>query len=470
MLKKLTLLLLVVVLLPIFISCDDDSGTDPITYIEVAIQTDWSGGDGQSDIVDSTMFSSQVGIDFATVPGQLTLGDYYSTADACEYNGKMYVGVTGYGTFEYDPGADIWKLQFANHYWRYSYVFDGKLYTLSSGVGIKVFDGTSNDYGLGPNGWAECNINGLPAYGEVDPYFNIFDFTEFNNELYVCGGMWNGTTQQSSGARVYKFNGATWEQVGQQVEQSSNAIAAYDGELYLGTHWSGDLYKFDGTNTWVNTGHSFGMSVTDLVVYNSKLYIGSWTTSYMTGYVDEFDGTTWPRRYSGEGVTEMIVHDNKLTWGTDPGGKIIQYDGTTMTETYDLNITNISGLVSLGTDLYSGCGFQSTPNVRNNIIYKNGIADKKLLCCYLISSDYSVLDTDWGNLVWNSDEPVGTGIEFWLEGKDPGTIWSNTDWTKIVKDTPIGLDGKDMRYKVYLWSTEDGVTPTLQDVSLKFEE
>ncbi|MBN2788552.1 MAG: hypothetical protein JXR69_00020 [Candidatus Delongbacteria bacterium] len=476
MLKRLTVLLLFVVTTTVFFSCTEDDSTDPIIYDEFTVQTDWSGGGTQVDMLDSNKFNVSAGIDFTSTPGEITIsGDYFVTNDAQTYNGKLYVCVTGYGTFEYDPTSDVWKLSLAGHYWRFSYVFDGKLYTLYSGVEIKTYDGTTNDYGLGPNGWAVFNNDGLPAYGEVDPYLNIFDFTEFNSELYACGGLWNGTTNQSAGGQVYKFNGTAWEQVGATTENSSNAIVAYDGELYWGTHWSGDLFKLVG-GVWTYTGHSFGMSVTDLVVCNDKLYVASWNTSYVTGYVDEFDGTNWVRRYNGEAVTELTVHNNMITWGTNPGGKIFQLSNDPapwVVNLYDLGITCISGLVSVNGDLYNGCGYQTAPNVRDNFIYKNGVQEKKLECCMLVSSGYSSIENTWGNIVWNCDEPAGTGVEVWVQGKDSAAAWpmyTEYNWTQMVNDTPIELDGQDMRYKVYLWSTEDGVTPTFEDISLKVEQ
>ena len=476
MLKKVLLVSLALLALPVFWSCSEDDGTEPDVFDEISIQSDWSGGAGQETFADSTMFYQSQGIDFTTVPGQLTLsGDYYATNDAAVYNNKMYVSVSGYGTFEYNPATDVWKLQFAGHWWRYSYVFDGKLYTLNSGVNIYVYDGTENDYGLGPNGWAEFNNDGLPAVGEVDPWFNIFDFTEFNGELYACGGLWNGTTQQSAGGQVYKFNGTSWVQVGATTEQSSNAIVEYNGELYWGTHWSGDLFKLV-SGVWTYTGHSFGMSVSDLAVCNDKLYVASWNTSYETGYVDEFDGTTWVRRYSGEAVTELTVHNSMITWGTNPGGLILQLSNDpapSVVNIYDLGITCISGLVSMNGDLYSGCGFQTTPNIRNNFIYKNGVQDKKLQCCYLISSGFSEPAEGWGNAIWESTEPAGTGVEIWLQFKDPAGSWGGTfdyEWKKMSYDSAINFDGQDVRYKAYLWSTGDGATPILEDVLLKIKQ
>jgi hypothetical protein len=480
MLKKFFLMLMAALFAMSFVSCETDGDDPGDTYTEFLLQTDWSGGDGQETAADSTMFLQSSGIDHTTVPGQLTLtGDYYASNDACSFNGKLYVSVTGYGTFEYDPGTDKWEISIAGHYWRYSHVYDGKLYTLYSGVNIYTYDGTDTDYGLGPNGWAEFSNDGLPAYGETDPWLNIFDFTVFNNELYACGGLWDGTSEQSAGGQVYKYNGTAWEQVGTNREQSSNAIAVYNNELYWGTHWSGDLFKYDNTSSdWLYTGKSFGMSVTDLVVANDKLYIGSWNTSYETGALDEFDGTNWTKRYTGEGVTELAAHDTTIYWGTNPGGKIFSLSNTDVpwvVNVYDLDISAVSGLVSLGGDLYNGGTIQSNDtDLRDNFIYKNGVKEAKLQCCYLISSGYSSPEIDvWVNLVWNSSEPEGTGIEFWVEGKEPGEEWGaafGDQWSKVGFDKPLGIDGSDMRYKVYLWSITEDVTPTLYDVSFKVKD
>ena len=476
MFKKLFFMLIAAFFTLSFVACETDGDDPGDTYKEFLLQTDWSGGLGQIDIVDSAMFNSSAGIDFSTVSGQITLsGDYNGAHKMISYNNKLYCSVGGYGIFEYNASNDTWKLQYAGYWWHHATVFDGKIYAVNNvPARIRVFDGTSNDYGFGPNGWSEISNDGLPLYGETDPYFNAYYITEIDGVLYINGGMWSLANQMSAGARVYKFENGSWVQVGQQVEYSSYALVNYNNELYLGTHWSGKLYKLSGSS-WVYTGKASGMAITNMAVVNGKLFIGSWTSNYASGYVDQFDGNNWTNIYSGEGITSMTVHNDKLVWGTNPSGKIFIYDETSgASQLYDLDVTSISGLTSFNGGLYSGSYYVTEGSTLDGYIYVNGIKNIRPQCCYLISSGFSSPDSGlWGNLVWNSSEPEGTGIEFWVEGKEPGEEWGaafGDQWKKTGLDKPIDLDGSDMRYKVYLWSIYEDTTPALYDVSCKLKD
>ncbi len=124
--------------------------------------------------------------------------------------------------------------------------------------------------------WTQVNA---PGFGDAN---NIMacSMAVYNNDLYV------GARNDSTGARVWRYDDPGWTQVnldgfGDANNTRAPGMAVYNDRLYVGTrndNTGAEVWEYDGSNwTQVNSGglgdaHN---TMARLAVYNNRLYVGT---------------------------------------------------------------------------------------------------------------------------------------------------------------------------------------------------
>lgn len=151
--------------------------------------------------------------------------------------------------------------------------------------------------------WDGVNFN--PILLPVDPnYQGITSIVEFQNEIYIAGGMFVGGKGD-----VLKFNGSNWVSTtgGGFLGPYAGArqLIVYNNELYAAGYFEmangnpgNNVIKWDG-NQWHDVG--FGtegsyIAINKLLVYHNKLWVfGGFyqVANSFTSNAAVFDGTSW---------------------------------------------------------------------------------------------------------------------------------------------------------------------------------
>ncbi|MDB4334957.1 T9SS type A sorting domain-containing protein [bacterium] len=415
----------------------------------MARQSDWSGGAGQTgEMLDATMFDSQVNVDFTSIPGEFT-ADY--TIDPIGYygminfDGKMVVA-TNKGVFSYDPSTGDWDYLFSEIIYRFT-EHNGYLYGYF-GYNIYEFDGTSKNYGYGYNGWKlHSTVNTISDQG-------IYSMTSFDGELLL------GTRKNSKGY-VYSWNGSAWIQKGGLFEVAPLVMKEYDGELFAGTHWNAKVYKWSVT-AWVNVLSPGYMGCGTMAVFNDELYVGMYSSNYITGKIYKYDGTSWLQVYAGLGITSITVADSKLYAVTNSGsgdGILVSSDGASFTTAHASPLTSETDIYEIGSDgtnLYYG-GYTGT---LTGDFYTNGAINNKLNYAALISSQLPASETGIIKAEVVADIPSNTGVNVSVQG----ITANNTNWFDITNGQFFDTEDTQFKYKLNLWSADAASAPTVSEV------
>ncbi len=250
------------------------------------------------------------------------------------YNGKLYAGARDYGSiYVYDGNS--WSLSYAGQSGLVSefVTYNCKLY---AGIGQKlyVYDGSS---------WTM--VNGTPLISSmwsVNSIYPVAHFAVYNNKLYAPSA--------SNPSNIYEYDGVSWSMAPDvSFHYNPQSVIVYNGKLYAGSY-DGIVYAYDGTS--LNVSYDSRDDVVEyLAVYDGKLYAG--TSRYGNIYV--YDGTSWSLSYGPTGdITSFAVYDGKLYAGTSYG--ILVYNGT-WTEDKQVSCGNDGRLTTLATyngKLYAG--------------------------------------------------------------------------------------------------------------------
>lgn len=145
--------------------------------------------------------------------------------------------------------------------------------------------------------WVDC--------GSPSPANSITAMAAFDGELYVGTGKYRvaGSALAESentnlGGQIYRYAGGTkWVDCGQlTVTGQPTGIEAVSGIVFFqGRQYAGSLYKpagfflNAGSGVWNNVSVPDGKRVEALAVYNGHLY----ASSYDSGHVYRFDGKEW---------------------------------------------------------------------------------------------------------------------------------------------------------------------------------
>ena len=193
----------------------------------------------------------------------------------------------------------------------------------------------------------------------------IWSMLIFNNELYGSTGL-NGN--------LFKWNGTdTWIQMAPQLTSEDkhikNLVTLNDkiygaGGRYGESVYQGRLIEWNGTDAWTcvapNYGDAQGKQALSLCVFNSKIYAGVSDG----GWLVEWNGVdSWTQKAPGLNsqyhIAALCVFNNKLYGGTRGGGRLFKWNGTDawiqVAPQYDTT-TNILSLCVFNNKLYGGDG------------------------------------------------------------------------------------------------------------------
>lgn len=421
------------------------------------LQTDWSGGPGHEFFSNTNVFFDHYYVDYTTNNGLISFNSSIknSVSVPFEYKGKIFTS-TVQGLMAYDKSENTWEFTAPNivYYLDHTILRD-TLYILGM-YKIFTYDGSKNDYGLGPNGF---------KFHSNTPTTYIFCLDAAGDYLYFGGRV------GYSGC-AYKYNQTLkqWVKMGGYFSDGIYCFIEYNGALYAGTHWSGAIYKWSGTN-W-SLFYSTGlMTVYDLKIFNGKLYACGITSGHTSGKIVDYDGTTWNTAYTGHGVRCMAIHDSKLYFSahkSSPPGAVYAYDGTTSTQIYTLeNEAYPTGLLSDNGNLYYGGIEHVYGGVNNSTLYKNGSTFYELYVRYLTSSTFSTFSGVWENLSYDTQTPANTGVNLYIMGRNNSELWgSNREFIYTPNNSPIQTTDKQIRYLAVLWSADPTSAPILEEVRI----
>jgi hypothetical protein len=252
-----------------------------------------------------------------------------------EYNGELYVG----GGFKYLDGQPYnYIAKWNGTSWSAVgtgmddmilalTVFDGKLiaggYFLNAGgipaMAVAAWDGVS---------WSA--MDGLVDYSEVN------SFAIHNGELYA-GGMF-----YAYNTGVEKWNGSTWEPVGDSSMYNYGwiyALASYDGKLIAGgdniyindtdytviASWDGSSWSVLGNSVFDNNNSE---EVHAFYTYDSKLIVGG-NFTYVGGDVNTGLQSMYVAAWNGDSWESMSLDDGALSTNSlqDYVGAITSFNG-----------------------------------------------------------------------------------------------------------------------------------------------
>jgi hypothetical protein len=175
----------------------------------------------------------------------------------------------------------------------------------------------------------------LPSLGQgVDdaPLAFTEDIIEYEGDIVITGEF--SSVSGVPVAYVARWNGSSWEAMGNGLPAVGRTLAIYNGELYAGLDGIGvsTLQKWNGT-TWVASG-PFQDPILTLYVdpVSNTFYAGGYFTS-PGKYVAKLNGSTWvgvgnltAGSSSFPGVKAIHVFNNELyVGGTFGGGSAVQY-------------------------------------------------------------------------------------------------------------------------------------------------
>ncbi|MDD5716015.1 MAG: Ig-like domain-containing protein [Patescibacteria group bacterium] len=202
--------------------------------------------------------------------------------------------------------------------------------------------------------WSESDSGG---FGDVNNTRTMSLVS--SDQLYV------GTSNATTGAEVWAYDGDVWSQVNTDGFGDANnviisSMAEYNGSLYVATY-----NEITGVEVWryrssvwtqVNTngfGDVHNFSGFSMLVFDEKLYVGSY--NFWTGAeIWSYDGTDWNQVNddgfgdAGNLYTDSLVEYNgKLLAGAGnvvTGGQLHEYDGTSWTALNDDGFGDINNL------------------------------------------------------------------------------------------------------------------------------
>jgi len=251
--------------------------------------------------------------------------------------------------------------------------FDNKLYA-GGRIGVKYWDGST--WSALPNPFGIAHPLTLAAY---------------NDTLYVGGDFpWSGSI-----SHVYKYNGASWSQVGGDFNEafwsSTKRLLTYNGLLISGGRFSSingttisNIASWNGT-TWDSLGNGLNGSVWNLAEHNGQLIAsgdftssGTDTTIYR---IAKWDGLNWSpidtaHKFNSAGP--MISFNENLiignVWDTISGNQmkgVAEWTGSTFISMGNNLIKSVNNFWTFNSELYlSGKIYNFNPTDDDDVVLK----------------------------------------------------------------------------------------------------
>ena len=212
-------------------------------------------------------------------------------------------------------------------------VFNGKLFIFGDNGTIYRLDDGPTWTGVG-------TITNMTWNGAAS-------FVVFGGKLYIG----TGTGSNGTGT-IFEWDGnTTWTAVGSSLNRGVNSMVVYNGKIYAGTYGAACVvYRYDGGTTWTSVGCPGAMAgVNSLVIFNGQLYAGG------TGVYRYDGGTTWTSIGSPGNVGKLLVFNDTI-YASVATTTAYRFDGgTTWTALSGTATTyNVYALVSYNGKLYAG--------------------------------------------------------------------------------------------------------------------
>lgn len=257
----------------------------------------------------------------------------------------------------------------------------------------------------------------------------VDNFENFNGELYATG-FFNSICGTSCNY-VSKFNGTTWQAVGNGFPNPGHHLKNIDSELYgvayqpqIDSNW---LYKFDGTNfnkmgegTYLTTaipGFSQTNNLYNVIQYEGKIVVSGEfdrVGNKQISGIMQWMGNEWDSLSSGfsgniEGTAPVMYPHDLCLFGSDliaggnfklAGGQIVngiaRWDGTQWFSMGDGFNSTVYAVCEFDGELYAGGDFTMSGGTQLNYIAKwNGTnwVDPGFGLFYNNASNYTFIHT-----------------------------------------------------------------------------
>jgi type II secretory pathway pseudopilin PulG len=465
------------------------------------LQTDWSGGTGQTNWSDATKYSLGTNVDHSST-GELKLapapdGSWINaggtlvehTSDSVtEFGGGTYVSATTTGT-----GVDTSIILTQSPQW--------SAHADSGASG-------QNMYGIvmasSTKGWTVGGSNKILVYNgtnwtqEYDPGSNAVNAISLLNttNIFSAGGS----------GKIWKNNGSSWSENKDTGSETWNAIDILSTTAGWTVGNSGTVAQYGGGTTWTETtvpssANMYGVvALTTTNVWacgaNGRFwrYTGSWSMVTDTG------NENW-RAIAANSATSI--------WAVGDGGKIAYYNGTSWNENiasptgenlYALHILSASDIWATGSNgivlHYDGSswsiqadtgggenwrGIAMTSATSGFVTGLGGEIFEYTTTSYSPSGTFtsSVIDGGVGSNVWDSvswTETLPAGSDITIATRSGNTATPNGTWSGwsggLTDPTGSAIGSNSSRYIQYQISftraTDTQQTPQLDDILLVF--
>lgn len=210
------------------------------------------------------------------------------------------------------------------------------------------------------------------------------------NNLYL-GGYFDKAGDVAGTMNIAKWNGSSYEALGQGLDEQVNALEMMGGDLYAGGEFfvSGDsvlrnIGRWDGA-TWHPLGYGLDNYVYCLKAVNNRLYVGGAVTGYYnqnlsTGelhYIFYWENNAWHDLGGGVSLgsstgfntkVECIEYQNGKLYiggdftmaGTTPANNIAMWDGENWNAMGAGLDGEVKAILANGNDIYAGGNFTTT--------------------------------------------------------------------------------------------------------------
>ncbi len=261
----------------------------------------------------------------------------------------------------------------------------------------------------------------MSRYLSSRPEVEIWAMTVYNGELIAAGTLWQNGNKW---VNIAKWNGTTWSQLGNGVDNKIFAMETYKGKLFVTGYFNNagsvaakGIASWNGA-AWETVGGSGltsgGSSGNDFRIYKGELYFtGSFNSinGLPVHCIAKWNGTVWDSvgiiRYNNT-FRSLEVYDNKL------------YAGGAANLIGHPSILWIAGWDNITWDSV-GPGLNGTPTVMsvyNNELYAAGDFDSA-------GTNQTLCMARWDGMQWKT---VGSGLDL---------FHINVNKTVIGKDTFI---------------------------------
>jgi hypothetical protein len=372
--------------------------------------------------------------------------------------------------------------------WMSTFVFRDKIW-LIGGVG----DELKNDIWVSSDG-----INWELVTSSTPWSPRITAFTVFQDKIWMFGG---GDVDNNFHDDVWvSEDGINWTKVLENAPWGKRftSVTTFDNKIYLlgGYEFTGNLdnpfvlkndvwYSLDGINWTLATdtapwSERFFHSA---FVFDNKVWItGGWAG---TDVWYSSDGINWTLATDTLPAFNFTVFDNKI-WALGPGSSSLKnnlwyyqngVDWILATTTELLSGRLFFGFITFDNKIWVLGGEDSSTHKRNDIWYIYPVYENQGL--YISPKIDLTVSPNFSTLQFNIQKPTSTDIKFQLSSSQNDITWTDflgPDGTTSTFYTtsgqtinPIHTGHRYIRYKAILETTNNTLTPSLNDITINYQ-